>query len=79
LNEGNIRKGTMQKVNRKKMNDREKLNAIKEVQKNLHYLAAAEELVKQCRLELLQLSKKYRLIIDFQGCQVTDWGDLKGE
>ena len=60
------------------MKDKEKLEAAKEVQKHLSYLNALRELEKECRIELLELSKRYKLIIDFENCKVTDWGDLQG-
>jgi hypothetical protein len=59
------------------MKDKDKLDAVKEVQKILSYLNASRELEKECRIELLELSKKYKLSIDFQNLQVTDWGDLQ--
>jgi inorganic pyrophosphatase len=61
------------------VNDKDKLKAIEKVQTLLIHLGALEELAKQCREELLQYAKTYKLSIDFQEHKVTDWGDLKGE
>jgi hypothetical protein len=61
------------------MNDKDKLKAIEKVQTLLIHLGALEELTKQCREEIVEYAKKYKLSIDFENHQVTDWGDLKGE
>ena len=61
------------------MKDKEKIEEIKKVQTLLIHLEAAEELVKQCREQIMEYAKKYKLSIDFENHQVTDWGDLKGE
>jgi len=62
-----------------KMKDKEKIEEIKKVQTLLIHLAAAEEIVKQCREQIMEYAKKYKLSIDFENHQVTDWGDLEGE
>jgi hypothetical protein len=49
------------------------------IQKLLEYISTAEDIIKHCREELLEYAKVYKLSIDFQKNEVTDWGELGGE
>jgi hypothetical protein len=60
------------------LSDKEKLKLKDEVSKNLLWLKIMkEEYEKQVTDFLLESSRKYKLSIDFERYEVTDWGDLK--
>jgi hypothetical protein len=61
------------------MNNKGTFKEKERIQKLLEYISTAEEIIKQCREELLEYAKVYKLSIDFQKNEVTDWGELGGE
>jgi hypothetical protein len=62
--------------------ERLKLKLRDEVIRDLRYLKSnawwkKPEYEKQVRELLLMISRKYKVNIDFEKYEVTDWGDLK--
>jgi hypothetical protein len=55
----------------------DKVKAMKEVQKYLSYYKAVRELEKELRETLISLAREYRLSVDFENFEITDWGVLE--
>ena len=55
----------------------DRVKAMKEVQKYLSYYKTVRELEKELRETLISLAREYRLSVDFENCEITDWGVLE--